>query len=184
MPSFSPYTGEYPCRALHCIQSHAASSSHRMPVWLATSRYSGSARSSGILAEVTNASRTEGGMCAWYTVSVAAGVGLLAGDVPGVGEELPAGAPLAAEPPVEFAVEPAGAVGAVAGMAWTRPGTSALPCARVLAAAGTGVAAAGIGLAAAGTGLAGHVAPFGCWVPGLGGSVRSADGRARGPGRW
>ena len=65
VPSFSPWTGEYRALASHCIQSQAASSSQLMPLWLATSWYRGSARSSGPRALPTKAFLTAGGMCWW-----------------------------------------------------------------------------------------------------------------------
>jgi hypothetical protein len=97
-------------------------------------------------------------MCARYAVSVAAllalGAGLLAGDLPGAGdgplagdmpdagEGLLAGGMLAADPDAELAGEPAGPVGATAGVRWTGPATSAPPCDDELAAAGIGLATA------------------------------------------
>jgi hypothetical protein len=84
-------------------------------------------------------------MCAWYTVSVAPalGTGLLAGAWPGTREALPGVAAPPAAPPLKRA--PAGTRAAVAGAACARPGTSALRCAGLGAADGTGLAAVGNG---------------------------------------
>src|SRR6185312_1864348 len=103
-------------------------------------------------------------MCARYTVSVAPaparGAGLPADGRPGAWGESPGTATPRAEPPLKRAEGPAETVRAVAGAAYTRPGTSAPPCAGVLAAArvgwaaGTGLAGARTGLADGGSGLA------------------------------
>src|SRR5690348_17064132 len=97
-------------------------------------------------------------MCAWYTVSLALtlapGAALPAGDPAGAWDESPCLGPRPAAPPLTWAVATAATLGAGAGAAWTRPGTSAPPGAGLLAAVGTGLAAAGTGLAGAGTGLA------------------------------
>src|SRR5215470_9155459 len=98
-------------------------------------------------------------MCAWYTVSVAPGAGLPAGDPPGARDEPPCVGPLPAGPPLTAAA--AATVGTGAGAAWTRPGTSAPPCAGEPTAVGTGLAAAGTGRAGAGTGLPGAGAGLG-----------------------
>ena len=100
-------------------------------------------------------------MCAWYTVSVAPGAWLPAGDLPGARDEPLCVGPLPAGPRLTEAVAAAATVRAAAGAARTRPGTSALLCAGVLAAVGTGLAAAGTGLAGAGTGSPGAGAELG-----------------------
>jgi hypothetical protein len=65
-PSFSPRTGEYRGCASHCIQSHAARIFHETPSLAATSRYTNSARASGLRAVDRSAFLTAGGICDWY----------------------------------------------------------------------------------------------------------------------
>src|SRR5215471_16253093 len=66
VPSLSPRTGEHCAWALHCIQSHAASTCQGTLLRRATSWYIGLDRASGCFAIVMKSVKTTEGICAAY----------------------------------------------------------------------------------------------------------------------